>query len=131
MTGTGIAAPAEEIIRFGPGGELSVELACGEAQMGTYTLRLWTPDGLTVVRKARGSFVDEVEDRYALLSPADANAEHLLQCRARVWLIQGNRKYAVFMTVKQGDAVIGEVREVDQTDEATVMVELRARLRRA
>ncbi len=131
MTGPGIAAPAEEVIRFAPAPELSVELTCGEAQMGTYTLRLWTPDGLTVVRKARGSFVDEVEDRYALLTPPDANAEHLLQCRARVWLIQGHRKYAVFMTVKQGDAVIGEAREVNQTDEPTVVVDLRARLRRA
>ncbi|HMV33526.1 MAG: hypothetical protein U0104_08300 [Gemmatimonadales bacterium] len=131
MTGTGITAPPEEIIRFGPGAELSVELTCGEAQMGTYTLRLWTPDGLTVVRKARGSFMDEVEDRYALLSPPDANAEHLLQCRARVWLIQGHRKYAVFMTVKQGATVIGEASEVEQTDEPTVVVDLRARLRRA
>jgi len=132
MTDPVPAAGREVPVTFQAGGpDLEAELTCGEAQMGSYTLRLWTPDGMTVVRKARGSFFDEEEDRYPLLTPAGANQQHLLQCRARVWLIQSHRKYAVFMTIRQGSQVIGEVFEEDETDEPTVVVDLRARLLKA
>lgn len=130
MTGTDTSNPPEVPIDFKKNGsDLAVELTCGEAQLGTYTLRLWSPDGLTVVQKARGSFFDEDEDQFPLPSPPPVNDQRILQCRARVWLIQGHKRYAVFMTVKQGGKTIGEASEGDETEEATVIVDLRARLR--
>jgi len=49
MTGTDTSNPPEVPIDFKKNGsDLAVELTCGEAQLGTYTLRLWSPDGLTV-----------------------------------------------------------------------------------
>jgi hypothetical protein len=129
VTGTTPADPPETPIQFDPnGGQLMVTLTCGQAQMGTYTLRLWTPDGMTELKKARGSFFDEEEDVYPLPLPTADNDRRLLQCRARVWLIQGNRNYSVFMTVSQDGVKLGEVSEEDDTDEVTVVVDLRARL---
>ncbi len=130
MTGPDPSHPPEVPIDFAKNGpDLAVELTCGEAQPGTYTLRLWSPDGMTVVQKARGSFFDEEEDRFPLPSPAGINDQRILQCRARVWLIQGNKKYAVFMTVSQGGEILGEASDIDESDEPTVIVDLRARLR--
>jgi hypothetical protein len=130
MTGASAASPPEVPIDFRKNGsDLEVELVCGEAQMGTYTLRLWAPDGMTEVRKARGSFFDEEEDRFTLPTPTADNDQRLLQCRSRVWLIQGHKRYSVFMTVKQGGTILGEASEEDETDGPTVIVDLRARLR--
>jgi hypothetical protein len=129
MTGTTPEdIPATPIPFDSDGGEVIVTLTCGQAQMGTYTLRLWTPDGKTVLNKGRGSFFDEEEDVYPLPKPTADNDRRLLQCRARVWLIQGNPHYGVFMTVTQDGLRIGEVSEEGETDEVTVIVDLRARL---
>ena len=129
MTGPTPGQPPEVPVKFKANGpDLSVELSCGHAQFGAYTLRLWSPDGMTVVNKARGNFFDEEEDRFPLLKPAGANDDHILQCRTRVWLVQEPRKYSVFMVIKQGDVVLAELSDEDETDESTVVVELRARL---
>lgn len=129
MTGPTPSSVPETPIPFDPdGGPVIVTLTCGQAQMGTYTLRLWSPDGMTEIKKARGSFFDEEEDVYPLPVPTADNERRLLQCRARVWLIQGNKNYAVFMTVSQDGEELGEVFEEDETDEVTIVVDLRGRL---
>jgi len=129
MTGPNTPPPETPIEFQKSGPDLEVELTCGEAQMGSYTLRLWSPTGKKVVKKERGSFLDEEEDRYLLPGRAAVNDRRILQCRSRVWLIRGHKKYAVSMTVKQGGEKIGEFSASGESDEPTVIVDLRARLR--
>jgi hypothetical protein len=114
----------QDVVFQAAGGSLDVELVCGEAQLGTYSLRLVDPDGVTVIRQTRGSFIDDIEDRFALPQPNSVNDGCELRCRARVWQVPPHDRFAVTMTLRQGGAVIGSVPLADRFTQTTEILEL-------
>lgn len=110
------------------GGPLQIALLCGEAQLGTYSLRLIESDGVIVVRQARGSFIDDIEDRFGLPDPVVEHDGREIRCRARVWQVPPHDRYSVQMTVSQSAKVIGQVGLADKFTDTTEIVELTIRL---
>ena len=117
-------AARKDVVFQADGGALDVELLCGEAQLGTYSLRLIDSDGVTVIRQARGSFIDDVEDRFGLPQPNSVNDGCELRCRARVWQVPPHDRFAVTMTLRQGGAVIGSAALADRFTQTTEILEL-------
>lgn len=115
---------ARQDVVFSAGPALDVELLCGEAQIGTYSLRLIDADGVTVIRQTRGSFIDDLEDRFGLPQPNSVNDGCELRCRARVWQVPPHDRYAVTMTLRQGGAEIGAVQLADKFTQTSEILEL-------
>lgn len=110
------------------GGPLRLELLCGEAQLGTYSLRLIASDGVAVIKQARGSFIDDIEDRFELPDPVVEHDGREIRCRARVWQVPPHDRYSVQMTLSQSGKVIGQIGLADKFTETTEIIELTIRL---
>ncbi len=98
-------------------GGLSVNIACGFAQQGSYTITAWKGKNSTII--GRGNFFDPSDDLFSLPgNPADYDGQ-VIQCVATIGLIPPIRNYSALMEVMQNGARIGfDIAAGESTDPA-------------
>lgn len=121
-----------EEIRFDAnGGRLAICIEVGNAQIGSYRLRLWEPGSNTVVLDQSGNNQNPNDDCYDLPLPTGNNNGRLVQCEFSV--VSPDPKpmdtYSVAMIFKQGGADLGMVEESGPMGGKRVIPELWATLR--
>lgn len=106
------------------GAALVAEVACGFAQLGSYTLLLWEKDQNVIVLEERGNFINPDDDSYELPEPSVENDGRILECIATVAIVPPETEYRVNLTVSQaGDEICRDVAQ-GESDKATVTVDL-------
>jgi hypothetical protein len=105
-------APAEpeipEVVIQRKGGPVSIAIAFGHAQHGTYTIQLFDPDLTTELARETGSSTDHEPDRFDLkLTPAQLD-RHCLQWTGAVDAFSNapGQRYSVIFDVIQGGNVV-------------------------
>lgn len=123
---------AIESIPFHPDGPpLAVRVACGEAQIGRFDLRLFEADGRTPVPGCRwqGEFAGPDADNFALPGPAVANTGRIIRCRARIGILPPMTTFDLRLAVEQGDGeLLGEIVDTGTARHPTELRILHAQL---
>jgi hypothetical protein len=91
-------------IPIGPkGGVVTVEIAFGYAQVGAYTLLLWTRAGDANRKIGEGINTDNIPDEFVLPKPVKNNVGKILDCLATVLSpsVEPGGRYRVDMIVRQ------------------------------
>jgi hypothetical protein len=97
-----------EVVIRRTGGTVSIEIAFGHAQHGTYTIQLFDPTGKNELAREAGVSTDEKPDRFDLaLTPAQLD-RHMLQWSGFVDAFSSapGQRYSVTFDVIQGGEVV-------------------------
>jgi hypothetical protein len=114
---------------FNPGlGSLSVNVACGFAQTGSYVIFSKKDGESTEI--GRGDFIDPDNDRFDLPGGAPEYDGRILECVVAIGLISPVKDYAVVFEVFQngerigGDSIVGKSDQ--QIVEASISLKLQS-----
>ena len=90
------------------GGEVTVEIAFGHAQHGSYTIQLFDPTGKIELWHEPGDNTDPIPDRFILPFTPRGLHRHLLQWTGSVDALspQPGERFSVLFDVSQGGQVV-------------------------
>jgi hypothetical protein len=101
-----VAVP--EAILNAAGGDVTVEIAFGHAQHGTYTIQLFDPPGKHELWRETGVNTDPIPDLFILQLTPRALDQHLLQWTGAVDALvpQPGQRFSVLFDLRQGGQVV-------------------------
>ncbi len=102
------------------GAEIKAEVRIGYAHEGAYVLTLW--EGNSVKKRWEGNFIDPEDDTYTLPGTAGEQTGCLLQCRAEIGIVPGLWKWALLVTLWQGDQKIGSMTASGEAEDDDILV---------
>ena len=108
------------------GGPITVELSTGNAQTGSYELRLWEADKNQIVMREHGNFLNPDDDSYKLPEPNSLNNGRRVQAVITVALIPPINKYSAALTVRQDGNELGQIPISGTSDQPSVILNLYA-----
>jgi hypothetical protein len=110
------------------GGPIRVDIRCGHAQVGWYSLTLWKNN--KVAFREEGNFSDPQGDVYDLPGKASTHDGELLHVRAEIAIVPPITKYALLVAVSQGGEDLGTLTfSGDGGSDVTVPMNVFARLK--
>ena len=102
------------------GGPIIVNVSAGQAQTGSYILKLWEADVNQIVMREEGNFVNPNNDSYALPNPTSSNKGRLIDSTVTVGIIPGNDYYQIDLDFYQDGEKIGNEMRSGSSEESTV-----------
>lgn len=106
------------------GGPISVELTVGNAQTGSYILKLWEATVNQIVDEKKGNFLNIEDDNYTLPTPNSANNGRRVQAIITVALIPPMNKYSASMTITQDGNQLVQIPISGTSDQPSVTLNL-------
>lgn len=118
----------QEIVIDRNGAKVKAEIRIGYAHEGAYVLTLWAKN--EIKQRWEGNFIDPTDDTYTLPGTAKEQVGRLLQCRAEIGIVPGIEKWALLVTIWQGNQKVGVMSDSGEVsaDQVLVPVNLFARL---
>jgi hypothetical protein len=114
-----------KVVVFNPaGGPIIAEVTSGQAQPGSYTLRVWEAHANTLVLKERGNFINSDDDAYKLPLPNTRNHERIVESIATAVITPPIKDYALRLSIQQDGKEIGFEESVGKASSATVTADL-------
>jgi len=104
------------------GGPIIVEVKCGHAQIGTYTILLWESND--VLKEWKGNFINPEDDLYELPSPNKRNSGRIVDCLFTITLTPPIKDYYVELRIMQDGKELGIEKASGQSDIETITKEL-------
>lgn len=110
------------------GGPINVTLSAGQAQPGSYELRLWEAGTNQIVLQKQGNFLNDADDAYPLPTPNSQNNGRLVQAIMTIALLPPISNYSAAVTIEQDGKTLGKIPISGTSNEPSVILNLYATL---
>jgi hypothetical protein len=119
-----------ETIKFKKdGGPIVAEVSAGEAQTGSYDIKLWEADKNQLVFRKEGDFLNPDDDSYNLPTPNLINNGRRIQAIVVITPLPPLNQYSVALTLKQDGKIIGCIEISNKTDHQSEVLNIYAILK--
>lgn len=106
------------------GGPIFAEVSAGQAQTGSYDLKLWEADTNVIVQRWEGDFLNPDDDKYQLPTPNEVNNKRRVQAIVVIALLPPIKNYSASLIITQDGNELGKVSFAKQTDDPSVILNL-------
>ena len=97
------------------GGPIMAEVTAGQAQVGSYDLKLWEANRNEIVQRWEGDFLNPDDDKYPLPQPNEANHKRRIQAVVVITLVPPIDKYSTNLIITQDGRELDKISQTGQT----------------
>ena len=113
------------------GGPIFAEVSAGQAQTGSYDLKLWEADKNVIVKRWEGDFLNPDDDKYKLPGTNEENNKRQVQAVVVIALLAPIDRYSATLTITQDGNELDKVTIANQTNDPSVILNLYTTLEQA
>lgn len=113
------------------GGPVSAELSVGNAQTGSYVMKLWEAQVNQIVDQKSGNFIDQPTPSYQFPEPNEVNDGRRFQAIITIAILPPISEYSTVVKILQDGKELGQIPYSGKTDKASVTLNLHTTLQMA
>ena len=113
------------------GGPVSAELSIGNAQTGSYVLKLWEAKVNRIVHQESGNFLDQPTPGYQFPEPNSANDGRRFQAIITIAILPPINEYSAVVKILQDGKELGQIPYSGKTEKESVTLNLHTTLQMA